>query len=224
MAKEGQKPLEVLPPHGTYHALSLHLGASFAPSRTGVRRGLKWEGAGLNPAAGRGRLSGGILQAPRPRGAKAFLTEEPGHAAELARQAPPSSRAVAVGGDGTVHEVLLGMAGTGGGAHRQRGWLCPDASPKTAFLASGLGTRPFRLRPWTWGGRTEGPLEIPIAPMASPKDGVLHGVLAGRFSRLGVLGILPRLHVGRHLGHREIRVYAGRRFTARFRPMRMGNL
>ena len=70
----------------------------------------------VNPAAGRGkvgRLSGAILKAARAEGARAFLTEGPGHATELAQRAPEGARVVAVGGDGTVHEVLKGLAGTG---------------------------------------------------------------------------------------------------------------
>lgn len=70
----------------------------------------------VNPAGGRGkvgRLSGAILKAARQEGAKAFLTEGPGHATELAQRAPEGARVVAVGGDGTVHEVLKGLAGTG---------------------------------------------------------------------------------------------------------------
>ncbi|MDT7922923.1 MAG: diacylglycerol kinase family lipid kinase [Thermus sp.] len=70
----------------------------------------------VNPAAGRGRvgrLSGAILKAARERGARAFLTEGPGHATEIAREAPEGARVVAVGGDGTVHEVLKGLAGAG---------------------------------------------------------------------------------------------------------------
>ena len=53
----------------------------------------------VNPAAGRGkvgRLSGAILKAARQEGAKAFLTEGPGHATELAQRAPEGARVVAV--------------------------------------------------------------------------------------------------------------------------------
>lgn len=233
------------------------------------------------------------MKAAREKGVKAFLTEEPGHAAHLAKEAPEGARVVAVGGDGTVHEVLSGVAGAGkalgvvplGSGNdfarmlrlRRRPW--PEALehalfaplravdlayanglPFGAFLGIGLDalvakralTAPSFLRGMprylfalalvlkdlqlplaqvevdgkkvyegpallfavmnapTYGGG------IPIAPMASPEDGLLHGVLAGRFSRLGVLGILPRLLLGRHLGHREIRVLAGRRFEVRF--------
>ncbi|KGQ21266.1 diacylglycerol/lipid kinase family protein [Thermus filiformis] len=254
----------------------------------------------VNPAAGRGRvgrLSGAILRAAREKGARAFLTEGPGHAAELARQAPNGARVVAVGGDGTVHEALSGVAGTdkalgvvpiGSGNDfarmlrlRRRPW--PEALAHALFAplravdlgyvnglpfgaSLGLGfdalvaRKAFSAPPFLRGmprylyalalvlkdlnlpsarvqvdgeevyqgpalllavmnGPTYGG-GIPIAPMADPADGALHGVLAGRFSRLGVLGILPRLLLGRHLGHKEVRVYAGGHFAVEFdRPV-----
>ena len=55
----------------------------------------------VNPAAGRGKvgsLYGDILKAARAEGARAFLTEGPGHATELAQRAPEGARVVAVGG------------------------------------------------------------------------------------------------------------------------------
>lgn len=250
----------------------------------------------VNPAAGRGRvgrLSGAILRAAREKGARAFLTEGPGHAAELARQAPKGARVVAVGGDGTVHEALSGVAGTdkalgvvpiGSGNDfarmlrlRRRPW--PEALEHALFAplravdlgyvnglpfgaSLGLGfdalvaRKAFSAPPFLRGmprylyalalvlkdlnlpsarvqvdgeevyqgpalllavmnGPTYGG-GIPIAPMADPADGVLHGVLAGRLGRPGVLGILPRLLLGRHLGHKEVRVYAGGRFAVEF--------
>ncbi len=250
----------------------------------------------VNPAAGRGkvgRLSGAILKAARDKGAKAFLTEGPGHAAELAGKAPPGARVVAVGGDGTVHEVLKGLAGTdktlgvvpigsGNDFARMlglRGLPWPLAlehalfAPEEAvdlgvvngepFGASlGLGfdalvaKKALSAPPFLRGmprylyalfavlkdlrlpeGRVfldgeevyRGPLlllaamngpayggGIPIAPMADPRDGRLAVVLAGRFSRLGVVLILPRLLLGRHLGHKEVRAFSGRVLEAHF--------
>ena len=69
----------------------------------------------LNPAAGSGRaarVQARLAQALRraPFEAHLLLSEGPGHAAELARQAALQADAVvAVGGDGTVHEVAAGL-------------------------------------------------------------------------------------------------------------------
>ncbi len=57
---------------------------------------------------------------------------------------------------------------------------------------------------------------IPIAPMADPRDGRLSVVLAGKFSRMGVVLILPRLLMGRHLSHPQMRSYAGREVVVEF--------
>jgi YegS/Rv2252/BmrU family lipid kinase len=70
----------------------------------------------VNPRAGRGR--GAVLARELPamvaaRGLQADIlaTDEPGHAVELARGAAASHDAVvAVGGDGTAHEVVNGVA------------------------------------------------------------------------------------------------------------------
>ncbi len=250
----------------------------------------------VNPAAGRGkvgRLSGAILKAARDKGAKAFLTEGPGHASALAQAAPPGARVVAVGGDGTVHEVLRGLAGTdktlgvvpiGSGNDFARmlglrglpwplalehalfapeeavdlGWV--NGEPFGASLGLGfdalVAKKALSAPPFLRGmprylyalfavlkdlrlpeGRVlldgeevyAGPLlllaamngpayggGIPIAPMADPQDGRLSVILAGRFSRLGVVLILPRLLLGRHLGHKEVRAFSGRVLEAHF--------
>jgi len=250
----------------------------------------------VNPAAGRGkvgRLSGAILKAARERGARAFLTEGPGHATELARQAPEGARVVAVGGDGTVHETLRGLFGTrkvlgvvpigsGNDFARMlslRGLSWPQAlelalfAPEEAidlglvngepFGASlGIGfdalvaQRALSAPPFLRGmprylyalfavlkdlrlpeGRVvvdgaevhrgemlllaamNGPMYgggIPIAPMADPRDGLLALVLARKFSRFGVALILPRLLLGRHLGHPQILALAGREVVVEF--------
>lgn len=72
-----------------------------------------------NPFAGtaKGRLSGAAavdLLEKRGLSADLCLTEGPGHAATLAAQAAcDRNLVVAVGGDGTIHEVAGGLAGTG---------------------------------------------------------------------------------------------------------------
>jgi len=250
----------------------------------------------VNPAAGRGkvgRLSGAILQAARERGARAFLTEGPGHATELARLAPEGARVVAVGGDGTVHEVLKGLAGTGkvlgvvpiGSGNdfacmlglRDLPWrealehalFAPEEAVDLglvngeafgAFLGIGFDAlvakralaAPSFLRGMprylyalfsvlkdlrlpegrvlvdgkeVYRGRLlllaamNGPAYgggIPIAPMADPRDGLLSLVLARELSRLGVVLILPRLLLGRHLGHPQVRAYSGREVAVEF--------
>jgi len=57
---------------------------------------------------------------------------------------------------------------------------------------------------------------IPIAPMADPRDGLLSLVLARELSRLGVVLILPRLLLGRHLGHPQVLFLAGREVAVEF--------
>lgn len=52
--------------------------------------------------------------------------------------------------------------------------------------------------------------------MASPTDGLLSGIIAGRFSKLGVVGILPRLIAGKHLSHPQIFELSGPRFELHF--------
>lgn len=56
--------------------------------------------------------------------AEAHLTTAPGHGTRLARALPPGSTAVAMGGDGTVHEVALG---------------CLEAGHRLAVLPFGSG-------------------------------------------------------------------------------------
>ncbi len=247
----------------------------------------------MNPAAGRGkvgRLSGAILSSARAKGAKAFLTEGPGHATELARAAPPGARVVAVGGDGTVHEVLRGLAGaekvlgvvpigSGNDFARMLGlkglpWkealdlalfaqeeaidLCwVNGEPFGASLGIGFDalvakkalTAPSFLRgmprylyalfgvlkelrlpegrvvvegeevhrgPLLLVAAMNGPAYgggIPIAPMADPRDGQLSVILARSFTRPGVVLILPRLLLGRHLSHPQVVAFRGREVT-----------
>ena len=49
---------------------------------------------------------------------------------------------------------------------------------------------------------------LPAVPHARIDDGQLNVLLAGRFSRLSTLAMLPRLMMGRHLGHAQVRTVA----------------
>jgi len=239
----------------------------------------------VNPAAGRGRTGAKLarIQSWVRRWAPevpVWVTERPGHASEMVQLAPPDARVVAVGGDGTAHEVVralgpgqvLGLVPVGSGndiarmagLHRagleralstalwggvvrfDRGIVNgePFASSATAGLDASVARRAFdaprflrglprylwallsvlrelelpQARVWVDGEEVyAGPMLLgaamnsatygggfPIAPMARPDDGRIELVWAGAFSRAGVLGILPRLMLGRHLGHPRI--------------------
>ena len=49
---------------------------------------------------------------------------------------------------------------------------------------------------------------LPAVPQARADDGRLDALLAGRFGRLGALGMLPRLMLGRHLTHPRVSTQA----------------
>lgn len=80
----------------------------------------------FNPTAGKGRarkaldLVTAFLEA-RGVAYELHLTEGPGHATELAAGTPRGSTVVALGGDGTVHEVVKGLLRNGTAADRTRG-------------------------------------------------------------------------------------------------------
>jgi len=46
-----------------------------------------------------------------------------------------------------------------------------------------------------------------IAPPADPHDGLLDVVIGGRFTRTGLIRILPRVRRGTHLGHPLVTAY-----------------
>src|ERR687886_254296 len=94
----------------------------------------------LNPAAGKGRAGGGQALVSRfltERGLRPIwhLTEGPGHAGNIVRELPEGAPVVAVGGDGTVHEVAAACATTG----RTMGVL-PAGSGNDYVKALGVGT------------------------------------------------------------------------------------
>lgn len=239
-----------------------------------------------NPVAGRGRArsaASAVAAALAGRGvpARVWTTEHPGHATAIAESLPGDATAVAVGGDGTVHEVAracigtrrtLGVVPTGSGddfAHalgigRQR------LHEATTVLAQGrvrvvdtgvcngepfvnavgvgfdaeVGRRVAQapvalggLTAYLWavgvslrhlarttvrvsvdgvlvhegasllascqnGPRTGGSFRF--APSASLDDGLLDVLIAGSVGRAGAVALLPRVLVGRHLGHPRI--------------------
>ncbi|MCX8088013.1 MAG: diacylglycerol/lipid kinase family protein [Meiothermus ruber] len=257
----------------------------------------------INPAAGRGRVGQmlGLLEAAIRRAQSSdtemVVTQAPGHAIQIARNAPAGSRVVAVGGDGTVHEVVRGIAGSdkaigvvpigsGNDFARMVGLhkLPLEAALHTALqgpirhvdlglvnnqpygTSLGIGfdaavarkalTAPTFLRGMprylysifavlkelelpnleltqnnqilyqgpsllvalmngsSYGGG------IPIVPDARPTDGLISVAVAGAFSRLGVVGILPRLIVGKHVHHPRLHFFHGTEFVVRFdRPV-----
>jgi diacylglycerol kinase (ATP) len=94
----------------------------------------------LNPAAGRGRAAArrGEVSAyleGRGIGVEWHATRETGHAGEIVAELPDGALVVALGGDGTVHEVAAACVGTG----RVMGVL-PVGSGNDYVKALGIGT------------------------------------------------------------------------------------
>ena len=59
---------------------------------------------------------------------------------------------------------------------------------------------------WFGGG-------LKIAPAADPEDGVLEVVVAGPFSKSGVVGIFPKLYGGTHVSDPRVQVFRSRTVT-----------
>jgi diacylglycerol kinase (ATP) len=94
----------------------------------------------LNPSAGKGRAGGLRASVSRffeERGVLPVwhVTQGPGHAGSIVRGLPEEVSVVAVGGDGTIHEVAAACAGTG----RIMGVL-PAGSGNDYVKALGVGT------------------------------------------------------------------------------------
>ena len=94
----------------------------------------------LNPAANRGRAAacrGGIATYLEERGFKVewYVTQGPGHAERIVSGLPDEALVLAVGGDGTVHEVAAACVGTG-----QVMGVLPTGSGNDYVKALGIGT------------------------------------------------------------------------------------
>jgi diacylglycerol kinase (ATP) len=94
----------------------------------------------INPSAGKGRAGGiraFVSRALEGRGLRPVwhVTEGPGHAGSIVRGLPEEATVVAVGGDGTVHEVAAACSGT----DRIMGVL-PAGSGNDYVKALGVGT------------------------------------------------------------------------------------
>jgi YegS/Rv2252/BmrU family lipid kinase len=90
-----------------------------------------------NPVAGRGRAPAALAEATRLLDAAradyvVHHTQGPGHATELASAAPAGATVVAVGGDGTVHQVVKGLL-TSGATDRVLGVLPVGSGDDFAF-------------------------------------------------------------------------------------------
>src|SRR2546423_1668718 len=137
----------------------------------------------VNPTAGRGRHRG-TLPAVLERLSAAGRPIEPvaaasGEQAAQACQAAVDAGAaavVAVGGDRTGHLALQAGAGTG----------VPFGIE--AVLVAVANTA-------CYGGGFR------ICPDADPTDGVLDVLVGGRFTRAGIVRIMPHVRRGTHLGH-----------------------
>ena len=149
----------------------------------------------VNPRSGGAARVLGAVQAFAVReGAELRLTERPGHAGELAREAVAAGRrlVVAVGGDGTVNEVasaltgtetVLGIvpAGSGNGLGRTLGLHLPPAAA-LAVLRHG---RPRRIDTGLADGR----------PFFNVAGLGLEAELADRFNRAARRGLVGYLRV-----------------------------
>ena len=260
----------------------------------------------VNPVAGRGRAERAravaeAYFAEHDMPLQVLVTEGKGHAAQLVAELPHDAHVVALGGDGTVHEVAgpclntdrtLGVVPSGSGDDfafalgidrkdtraaldivrrgfvravdggvvngepfvnavgmgfdadvAARVWTAPGIlHGMGAYLwAIGVALKDFALAdarvevdaqvvhdgPALLVGVQNGPRtggSFLFAPDAAIDDGLLDVLVAGRFSRLGAVGILPRLTRGAHLGHPEVRAFRGRQIRvtwSRTRPYHM---
>ena len=110
----------------------------------------------FNPLAGKGRAGGlraSVSRFLEGRGLRPVwhVTEGPGHAGSIVRGLPGEVSVIAVGGDGTVHEVAAACAGT----RRVMGVL-PAGSGNDYIKALGIGTNLRRALEVLVAGRVRG--------------------------------------------------------------------
>ena len=150
-----------------------------------------------NPTAGRGR------QAVLPRLRRALddrglvhdvqLTKGPGHAAALARESVETGRSrfvVAVGGDGTVHEVVNGLVDPASGARVEGAVLgiVPAGSGCDFARTFGLDRSPERLARHL-DGETLYPIDIGRARLRG-RDGSPRTVCFANIAEAGYGGVV----------------------------------
>jgi YegS/Rv2252/BmrU family lipid kinase len=149
----------------------------------------------VNPrSGGAARVLGPARDFAAREGAELRLTERPGHAGELAREALADGcgLVVAVGGDGTVNEVAAALAGTGrllglvpGGSGNGLGRALGLHLPPAAALAVLKTGRPRRIDMGLADGR----------PFFNVAGLGLEAELADRFNRAARRGIAGYLRV-----------------------------
>jgi YegS/Rv2252/BmrU family lipid kinase len=245
-----------------------------------------------NPMAGRGRARRALAIAEAYFAEHAMpyrvhTTTRRGHAADLVKGLPVDALVIAVGGDGTAHEVArgcintsrsLGVVPSGSGddfafalgldrsdvraaldtisAGRTRVIDAGAVNGETFINAMGAGfdadvaahvqrapsflqgppaylyaiftaLKDFALAdahvevdgntvhdgPTLLVSAQNGPRtgsSFLFAPEAALDDGMLEVLIAGRFTRMGALGMVPKLMSGRHLQHPEVRLVRGK--------------
>ena len=63
-----------------------------------------------------------------------------------------------------------------------------------------------------------------FAPHAKPNDGLLDVVVAGKFGRLGTLGILPKVIKGTHINHPRVFMFKGKEILLKWQSARPGHM